>query len=159
MKPSVKYNFDNLNKFVKMVSDKHIVKIGIMGEKASEVHTDESGDKTKTPLTNVEIGVVHELGSIKRHIPIRSFILMPLSHESKKIIARVKTAIKTNIKWFFAPDGMIKILETVGVSCEQAIGDAFETGGFGSWLITKNPTPLRKTGQLMRSITSKVVGK
>ncbi len=90
----LKYDFTGLNNFVKAMdaTGKYVVKVGIFGNKtAREIAAEKSakGGVRKTikgstgTLTNAEVGLIHELGSIERGIPRRSFLRMPLTQKSR----------------------------------------------------------------------------
>lgn len=166
-------NFDTLNSFIKGMSEKWIVKVGIMGTKASR--------KGDAGTNNAEIGAVHEFGSPAQHIPQRSFLRMPIQTRQDKIVDEV--ASKT-APWMLHHDTptaartVQKVMLTfLGIACENVVQQAFDTKGFGEWAPNtparatykltsrgKKATPenvakdhpLIDTGQLRRSIASKV---
>ena len=148
-----------LNKFVKTLNEgKFVVRVGIMGNKAANIH---KGSK----MTNADIGAIHEFGSYSDKIPARSFLRMPLFQKSKQIINEVG---KRALSWLLKGNKK-QILIELGKSCEGVIQDAFNSGGFGSWIplkettikrkIGQNTQPLINTSQLRRSITSQVIKK
>jgi phage gpG-like protein len=150
---SLHYDFNALNKFTRTLADKGWrVKVGIMG----------GNTKRRDGLSNADIGAVHEYGSVSRNIPARSFLRMPLFVKSANIINQVG---KRALKWLIEGNKK-QVLVDIGIACEGAIQDAFNSGGFGAWKSLKpssvrgkiqhNPQPLVNTNQLRRSITSKV---
>jgi hypothetical protein len=165
--PMMRFNIDKLHTLVKGLDKNIVVKVGIFGDKAA---------RKEGPLTNADVGLVHEVGSYKRNIPMRSFLRMPLFQKSKEIIAQSGK----NMKKLLAEGNKMQILKNLGVACEAAIGEAFNTKGFGLWRANKTATrraklrrggfkgkklsralkladsPLIDTGQLQRSISSKV---
>lgn len=160
-----------LTTFAKCVSDKLAVDVGIMGGK---------NNRKDGGVSNADVGFVHEFGTAK--IPKRSFLRMPLFLKSDEIMESVKGA--GYLKKLGAGN-MRAVLSDLGIACEGAIGEAFDSAGFGSWPPNAYSTILRKakgslmvrrqkaaedmfeggshtspliaTGQLRRSITSKVV--
>ncbi len=152
----LKNDFTELNNFVKGLSRNHSVLVGIFGNKASR-----NGDDV---LTNPEVGAIHEFGSHELNVPARSFLKMPLIREGKRILTEaVNKGLPALLK-----GNTLQALRLFGIACENAIQRAFVTSGWGSWKPLKDPTrhgknkngdakPLIDTGQLRRSITSKVV--
>jgi hypothetical protein len=158
MKPAMHYDISKLNSFVKGIAGagKMYVKIGVLGAKVTRQQTPGEG------LTNAEIGLKHEKGSFAENIPQRSFLAMPLHEKTEELIALTKKVAQADIE-----KGNIKaFLQKMGVACEQIIGEAFDTRGFGKWKpltpftiqrkIQNNPMPLINTRQLQRSVTSRV---
>lgn len=159
-KKNLKANIDlkALYDLEKHLEDKYFVKIGILTGKASETH--ENG------ISNLELGLVHEFGSLTRNIPQRSFLRFPIEFKRKdiiKFIKKRKDIIRNQIL-----RGDIKVVyQQLGFIAEDIIQQAFETGGFGQWQDIKEKTKKAKksstilidTAQLRRSITSKVMRK
>jgi phage gpG-like protein len=141
----VKSDFRALNDFVKGITSKANVKVGIFGKK--------SGRKEGS-LTNAEVGAIHEFGSFSRGIPARSFLRMPLFQKSETIVSEGSAG---SLK-MLAKGNLIGILKNLGIACERAILGAFDSRGYGTWapLKVRKGTPLIDTGQLRRAITSKV---
>ncbi len=168
----LEYDFTGLSHFVRLMdtSGQLVVKVGIFGNKnARGITSGHQAGKaglrkvvkgSKSTLTNAELGLIHELGSVERGIPKRSFLRMPISEKSKEILADAfKGAPELLAK------GDIKgILKRLGIACEKWIQTAFATRGFGSWAPDKQETARRKgsnaplidTAQLRRSIASQV---
>jgi phage gpG-like protein len=155
MKPEAKFDLSKLNSFVKALTKKQYVKVGILGSKSS---------RNGAGPTNAEIGAIHELGSFEHNIPIRSFLRMPLFHQSSQIIEDV--AKNQKMEDLVKEDGITKILERLGAACIRQINEAFVSRGFGTWPALKpvtikrkigyNPDPLINTRQLQRSVTAEV---
>lgn len=168
-------NLGKLKNIQKEMQSNYVVKVGIMGAKASEMHQTTTGASFKvgnrdvkrvvsSGLTNVQLGVIHEFGSYSKNIPARSFLRMPLETKRKDLLEFLgsKTAAK------LIGEGKIKfLLELLGIKAEAIIQEAFESKGFGKWDANAPATiaqkgsssPLIDTAQLRRSITSKVVKK
>lgn len=154
MESKVEYDFSKLNDFIKAVSDKSIVKVGILGSKTNR--------NDKDGKTNAEIGAMHEFGSELNNILRRSFLRMPMHNRAEQIVNEAgKDAME-----LFVKGNPKQVLNNLGVACLGAIHDAFKTRGFGTWQALKratirqkiqhNPDPLINTRQLERSITFKV---
>ena len=148
----VKLNISSLNKVVRALAgaNKIGVKVGVLKNKNSR-------DDGKT---NAEVGVKHEFGSFSENIPRRSFIADPLKLKSKELVKSIK-----DIEQYVVSGDLTEIFKLIGVAAEDVIGEAFETGGFGTW---KPLAPLTKelkgsdailieTSQLQSAITSTVV--
>lgn len=150
-----KIDFDNSGfKTVKgALEDSFKTRVGILGSKASAEHGE--------GMTNVEIGSIHEFGSISRNIPARSFLRIPLEEHIwewvKKNKDKYEKLIETSSveKWYVA----------LGFEAERIVDEAFTTSGYGKWKPLKPITirrkgsamPLIDTGQLRASITSQVI--
>jgi phage gpG-like protein len=156
MNRASKIDFTHLDKFVRGMTEKYAVRVGIFGEKNSR----DPGTSHKVP-TNAEVGAEHEFGNPARGIPPRSFLRMPLQMMSKHILAETSVGADKLLR-----DGkMGLVMKRLGIACENAIQGAFESGGFGKWRELAPSTIRRKgssailidTGQLRRAITSKVV--
>lgn len=149
-------NLGALEQFMKDLDRKFSIKVGIIGEKAREIHPD-------SDLTNAELGAVHEFGAtinvtkkMRNYlhsqgihlnkdtttvvIPTRSFLRMPLlrNEGKKELLNVVKTQISNEFKAKeLSPSVANKILdETIHFLAETAylqILNAFESGGFGNW--------------------------
>jgi hypothetical protein len=158
MKPSVRYDFNELNRFIKNLqgSSGMIVKVGILADHFARQKDSYGG------TTNAEIGAKHEFGSFSERIPVRSFLRMPIFKKMKDILEMTKKSSQKLIE----TGKIISVLKNLGVACEHFVGEAFATSGWGEWKplqpytiahkIQKNPMPLINTSQLRRSITSKV---
>jgi len=128
------------------------VKVGILSAKNSR-----SGAGS-----NASIGAVHEFGSYSKNIPQRSFIKMPLQKKSGELIKQIQEIGAELVAGDITP-----VLKKIGAAAEAVIGEAFASGGFGTWDPIAPTTEKRKgsdailieTSQLQRSITSAVVKK
>lgn len=149
--------YDRLDKLIKDLGKKVSIKVGIIGEKAAEIHKD-SG------LTNAQLGAIHEFGanipvtpkmraylhSIGIHlssdtdtinIPTRSFLRASLLNDNGKTLK--KEVVKELNKNLLSTDrelnaaGGVKLLESaVHALAESAllrVQEAFTSGGFGQW--------------------------
>ncbi len=149
----VKGDFTLLNNFARGMSKDYAVRVGIFGNKSSR--------KGEGHITNPELGAIHEFGTKDGRIPPRSFLRMPIEKEAKKIVA---STINASLK-DMAHGKIRTVLVKLGIACENAVQRAFSTHGFGNWppdapstiAGKKSSSPLIDTGQLRRSITSKVV--
>lgn len=122
------------------------------------------GDNSRPdePLGNAGIGLVHEMGSTTKNIPPRSFLRMPLETKAKELVSVLDSKlVSDNIS-----QGNLEVaLELLGIKAEAIVQEAFESGGFGKWAANSPDTiaqkgsasPLIDTGELRKSISSKVV--
>ena len=153
-KVEVKKNFKlrGLNKVLKGLKGNYYTKVGILGTKDNRASTG------KEAASNAEIGVVQEFGSFKNNIPARSFLRMPLIEKRKELIAAAAKE-RRRLERGLVKGGVKQLFALIGLKAEEIIQKAFESGGFGKWqeLKHRDGTPLIDTGQLRRSITSKVV--
>jgi phage gpG-like protein len=146
----VRSDFRGLNNFIKGISARAQVRVGIFGSKSK---------RKEGVLTNAEVGAIHEFGSFSRGIPPRSFLRLPLFQKSDDII---EDASRGALRKLADGDNM-GILRTLGFACVKAIQEAFATAGFGAWAPNTPSTirrkgssaPLIDVGELRRSITSK----
>lgn len=142
MKPElVKADFSKLNKFVKSLESGHAVDVGIFGARDTKKERDEGG------ITNPQLGFIHEFG---RGVPMRSFLRMPILVKTNQIL---KQTVEAGALVKMAMGDMLGVLSDLGIACETAIGEAFDSAGFGDW----GHSHLTDTGQLRRSVASAVV--
>ena len=104
------------------------LKVGVLGDYAGRT-PDESGTKRKggKGITNPELGLVHEYGLIKRNIPERSFLRMPILLKLPAELA--------DVDWVkgLLTVGLHGMLDMIGNKCVQIISGAFASDGFGQW--------------------------
>ncbi len=138
MKPKVTYDFSKLDKFAKSVSKDYRVKVGILGKHDA---------RRAVGASNATIGLVHEFGSFKQKIPMRSFLRMHLAFKANKILlAMVKPTLKLLAKGDYK-----QIFVILGLKCEEIIQEAFVTSGWGSWVPNKMKTIIAKTPKKLRA--------
>lgn len=148
----VRHDFIKLDRFVRAISSKYVVRVGIFTNKNT---------RKEEGVTNADVGLAHELGSPTRHIPIRSWLVMPLRVSQKEIVRKASIGLLD----LLAADKMERVMRDFGFACEDSILDAFKSGGFGTWKPLKPSTIKRKgssailidTGQLRRAVASQVV--
>lgn len=161
-------NIDKLEEIRSALKSKYVTQVGILGNKTSRMQavTTKAGyhkkGKQASPMTNAEIGLIHEKGSFSRNIPRRSFLLMPLQQKAiglnklRAFLWKNFTSGKINLKKAYA---------LLGIGAENVIQKAFQTGGFGKWPDISQVTKDRKkssailidTAQLRRAVSSRVV--
>ncbi len=167
-------NIDKLELIQKAMGIKLKAQVGILGSsphnrsvfkpRMATVRNDKGVGRPSKALganrTNAEIGLDHELGSVTRHLPKRSFLLMPLTFY---LFDAVKKKSKVLNKLISVAD-IVKFYATLGIIAENVIQEAFKKGGPG-WQPLSPVTIEKKgsdkilisTGQLRKSITSRVV--
>ena len=142
----VDYDMSKLNDLVKGLQSGYAVDVGIFGARKTKINREGGG------ITNPELGYIHEMGL---GVPMRSFLRMPIYAKSEQII---KQTVEAGAVVKLANGDVVGLLTDLGIACETAIGEAFDTGGFGDWKPNKKGTSiLIDTGQLRRSIASAVV--
>lgn len=162
-------DFDGLNRIVKALGSKEVIKVGILAGKANRnaagSRRKSGGHKvlkgTAAAQNNAEVGYLHEMGSFSRGIPARSFLIASVHHEEKRIAKIGMIGIRRALIAGNARLG----LRDIGVACLAAINKAFDVGGLGKkWPALKPSTVAAKgsaailidTGQLRRSITFQI---
>lgn len=133
------------------------VKVGILGE------TNQRNDG----LTNAQIGFANEFGKMTGYprIPARSFIRTPLNLHFREKLKEKESLTGKELEKAIRTGQAEKFAQKVGMVAEETIQEAFETHGYGEWepnaprtIAEKgSDSPLIDTGQLRRSITSKVI--
>lgn len=164
---SIKLNVDELEKVRRGLAEAKgsYAKVGVLGARAAR----QPGENVQGPmpsgsLTNPEIGIVHEKGSMTSNPPIprRSFLEDPLvDHLPQKIRSVGSAAWAVEI----LQHGVRNALALLGVIGENVVQKGFETGGYGKWEPLSPYTIARKgssailidTAQLRKSVTSEVV--
>ncbi len=147
----IRQDFSKLEQLNKNLKQKHIAKVGILGNKSSRDEID----------TNAGIGAKHEFGSLSEGIPRRSFLKDPLSIKSKDINSTISKLIIEDIT---KKNGITSIFKKIGIKAEQIISLGFASGGFGTWKPLSKTTIESKgssailidTAQLRKSISSTV---
>lgn len=134
------------------------VKVGILGDNIA---------RQEGELNNAEIGFVNEFGKMTGYpkIPARSFIRMPLKTRLNDKIREKKSLSGVELEKAMAEGKTEDFSKKVGIVAEEVIQEAFSTNGFGEWApnapmtveLKKSSSPLIDTGQLRRSISSKVI--
>lgn len=133
------------------------VKVGILSNKNAR----EGGESGKAGESNAAIGAIHEYGSYSMNIPQRSFIKMPLTQKSDEIVKEIKGLMQESLD----NKDFLPLLKKIGNVAEGIIGNAFVSGGFGTWAPIKPSTAERKgseailmdKGFLRGSVASAVV--
>lgn len=150
MSVSVKGDFSKLEKLIEGLKTKHAVRVGVFADA-----TTPDGELVAAYGADNEFGV-------PGRIPERSFLRMPIEKKASTISSNVKVNQGERIR-----QGDIRgVFEDIGLACESAIQEAFDTRGFGTWkenaeftIIQKgSDAPLIDEGLLRRSVTSKVIG-
>lgn len=166
-------DLSKLTKLRKKLGTDLVAKVGVMGADASAKHAEsvtrydtQTGKPYKikgaeTALTNSQLAVIHEFGSVSAGIPIRSFLRMPIMEKSKEIVQYLGSKF---VRGLIASGDIVQVFQLLGIKGEQIVQRAFESQGFGHWPSIKPDTARAKgstgilidTGQLRGAITSKV---
>ena len=149
--------FDKMTKkLAKMLNGPYVTNVGVLGSSSS---------RPDGAIDNAGIGLVMEFGRVTKEpkIPARSWLRMPIVSRRKMIMKAVsdnQRKIKNIEGW---KDGKA-IFEVLGLACESAIQEAFDSNGFGSWEANSpvtielkgSATPLIDTGEFRQSVMSAV---
>ena len=157
--PDVKAEFKKLQNCIKVLKKgMPSVLVGILGD---------TNQRTQGKLTNAEIGYANEFGKMTGYprIPERSFIRMPLKTRFQAKLKTKKSLTGKELEKAIAEGKVNEFATKVGLVAEEVIQEAFATNGFGQWApnapmtveLKGSDSPLIDTGQLRRSITSKVI--
>lgn len=159
-----------LNATLKTAGNLH-VRVGILGEHVvrpldAKGHTRPRAKRIDRnwnvePITNPELGAIHEFGDPKNHIPARSFLMMPLL---TKLPGQIEKIGKAVWRALILKQGLRLALKQLGVLGENQVQEAFNTGGFGQWKPLAASTIKRKgsaailidSAQMAKSVTSAV---
>lgn len=167
----VRINLAKLEAIQKQLGRKFVAEVGILGDKnarnamgklrKSGGHT--INKKQASPLTNAAIGLKHEKGSYSEKIPRRSFLEMPLKNKLPDMMGRIGGQLLVGIK----ASNILLAYQKLGLIGERIVLQAFNSSGYGEWQansaftisLKHSSRPLIDTGQLRRSISSRVATK
>jgi len=173
----VKINLDKLELIRKALGVKLRAQVGILGasphnrsifktrmatERNPKTNIGRPSKTLGSELTNAEIGAVHEFGrNSKPKIPQRSFLWMPLKLYLQDYVNKKSSVFNRLITLA----DMHTMYELLGITAENVVQSAFQTGGFGNWPALSSVTIARKgsdkilidTAQLLKWVTSRVV--
>jgi len=166
----IKFNLDGLEELKKGIGSSYFTKVGILAGAGqhSQYEDRKIGKKTykvktgPSTISMVELGLVHEFGSVTNNIPPRSFLRLPLETKRRDFIKALQGSM---VSVALEKGQYRKIFAIMGLKAEEIIQDAFSSGGFGLWPVLKAGTIRAKrsskilidTGELRKSITSQVV--
>ena len=160
-----------LKKLAWTLNGDYVTKVGVLGSTDSRP---EEGT-----IDNAGIGLVQEFGSLVNKVPARSWLRMPIVHRIKMILKAVSNKKREVEQAFENGDGEV-IYMVLGLACESAIQEAFDSHGFGTWAPNrpltieggwgrngksgkafftkgkKSDSPLIDTGEFRQSVTSSV---
>lgn len=128
------------------------LKVGILGSHAAR--------KDGSGKTNAEIGACHEFGTTT--LPVRSFLRLPISAMLDKGLQKSGAFTRDTQQQVMQQGTVVPWLKKVGVVAEGIVAEAFQTGGFGTWVPSnmahkRVAMTLVETQQLRNSISSEVV--
>lgn len=170
----VKVDMTGLKNLLAGINERYVVRVGILGSKATEDHQRKttgaraaggghSLGKSKSPITNAEVGLGHEKGIKSQNLPRRSWLQDPLENHLPNYFEKIGSQAIADILVSQPKQAYLEL----GLICEQIILKGFETDGYGKWKPLKAATIAAKgssrilvdTAQLKKSITSEVVKK
>ena len=111
----VSLKLDGLNKVYEALDSTHVLRVGILGDKASVNH--EGSD-----LTNAEIGAIQEFGSVANKIPARSFLRMPLEKYLPSMLN--KSGVRKSFEESLEKGNLEGFLENLGEQCVDIVKNA-----------------------------------
>ena len=157
-KADISIDIEDLYELKEKLSSDMIARIGVLG--SSNRSNDPSGGDNPG-ITNSEIALKQEFGSVTDNIPPRSFLRMPLETKGREI---TKFATSSKVKKLLIEGDLKGALALMGVKGEAIIQQAFASGGFGKWApnapltvkLKGGDSPLIHTSQLRRAIMSQV---
>lgn len=139
-KPSVKFDMTGVKimqtALKKMTDGHYTVQVGVFGAKATRKNEEVGGEG----LTNAEIGLIHEMGSVSRKIPRRSFLWDTFASKGKELTL----ALKKDSEELFKKGKVDEYLKRVGIEAVNLVVEAFHTGGWGNWAPNAYRTLLHK---------------
>lgn len=144
----INVNLDGLNKLTKDCKDTY-ARVGVLGNGAVR-----SGDQN---ISNYELALIHEFGTLDGKIPARSFLRMPVERNKKELLnfaeKNADKLLNDDVRPFF---------EKLGAWGQGIVQQAFDSDGFGQWPPNKQSTidakggkdtPLIDTGNLRKSVS------
>jgi hypothetical protein len=143
---------------LKKINDYKKLEVAVGLPKGKRLKNYKTRKTVKTVKTVLDVGLVHEYGSISRNIPQRSFLRTPFLVKDKEIRKEItRQAINVFDKNETVKSGLSKI----GIFATGVSQMAFTTKGYGNWKPLKEKTIERKgssrelidTGILRSSIT------
>lgn len=147
-RPSKRFNIEKLkviaSSLKKLDEGKHRIQVGIFADK-----TLRPLDKKANGPTNAEIGLVHEMGSVERRIPRRSFLWDTFSLHG----AELEKGIAPLIPSLFDKGNIDEYLKRASHVCTDMVIKAFMTSGWGSWPQNSYETIMRKLGRAVKNLT------
>lgn len=131
-------------------------RVGVVGDTAARKDSGNEG------ITNAEIGLINEFGSVENNIPARSWLRFPMFFKEREIAQYVKSP---TIMSLLMAGQVTQAFQLLGIFGESIVQEGFETRGFGQWKPNKPSTiarkgssaPLIDTSQLRRAVSSDVV--
>ncbi|RTL04659.1 hypothetical protein EKK58_10135 [Candidatus Dependentiae bacterium] len=164
---TLKVNLDKVKDLEEQLAKNYSVKVGILGSGNARKNTVTTANgkrkagKEDSNITNAQIGLLQEKGSLSRNIPRRSFLMMPLQTKLPDYVSRIGNYFYQSLE----TGDIKKAYSMTGLLAESIIQRAFATRGFGKWaknspytiMMKGSDSPLIDTSQLRKSITSTVV--
>lgn len=172
---TVKIDLDKITRLREILERKFITQVGVLGVKAAgrmdqgklQKKGGHAKAKTESDMSNADIGLVHEKGSMSRGIPRRSFLFSPLVEKAEELMTVRKRLWDKFIAGDQSDESLRAAYRDLGIKAENIVHKAFDSGGFGTWQKDSDQTIARKkssailidTHQLERSIDSRVATK
>jgi hypothetical protein len=138
----MKVDTSELQKFQSRFEKKYQAQVGVIGDKSQR---NDSGG-----LSNADILLIHEYGSITRNIPRRS-VFESLNIKRKELADKIKKIVASDIK------NKKPIYDTyfkIALEMLDICREAFFTNGYGTWEPLKPETIDRKVNQVSKEYQS-----
>lgn len=117
------------------------LKVGILGDPDSKA-TKAKAKRKKSPMSNLEVGIIHEFGAPKINIPQRSFLRSTFDDEKKGLNKKAIALIKRHIAKGGDPKTKIEsALSALGVWFVGRVKNKFRNN---NWDPLKNPSKRRR---------------
>lgn len=152
---------DGLDQMIKALKGPlPVVRVGVMSNKNSRVESKKTLSfeeiqnlnkprKSGTPLSNTELGAIHEFGSPARGIPPRSFLRVPLLSRLNKELKNSNAFNQDVLRNVMRKGTILPWMQKVAILAEGIVLGAFSSGGYGKWPKWKNSSYSNNTGQLL----------
>ncbi len=149
---NIKIDIKGLKKVQERIGKAYRTDIGILASK--------NPVDIETGINMATLGQIHYYGSISNKLPARDWLKMPVEMGIRKHLKTYGKKLFTSIK---NEKDLKQFHNFLGVECYNAVMDAFDTNGFGTWEPLKESTVKRKkqnkekilteTGQLRQSVS------
>lgn len=117
----------------KIDDDGYRIQVGVFGDKAARKHE-------AAGMTNAEVGLIHEMGSVSHNIPRRSFLLDTFTNQGERLVK----SLAPDAEALFKTGKVDEYLKKAGAACTNLVVEAFMTSGWGAWAPLKYSSLLAK---------------
>lgn len=152
---NIKIDIKGLKKVQEKIGKAYRTDIGILANK--------NPVDIETGINMATLGQTHYYGSVSNKLPARDWLKLPVEMGIRKHLKMYGAKLFTSIK---NEKDLNQFHNFLGIQCLNAVMDAFDTNGFGTWQplspnTVKNKKQnkdkiLTETGQLRQSVSFKV---